>query len=166
MLRRRSMGLPPSQGHNNLRLYHTTNIHHNHQHHRLNTNTHFNTKSQHFKQPAFYYCDALSNCNHIMSMPNIAAKQKRPTSLLNSSCLTIRDRLHNKKNISISQYFNYHPKSHIYNNPRYASNLSMISNMPLINMDYSMVVVNDSPFALRDSRFGILHHCSQSISYI
>lgn len=42
---------------------------------------------------------------------------------------------------------------------------TIVSNMPLINVNSSVVMVNHSPFGLRDPRFGIFHHCSQSISY-
>lgn len=42
---------------------------------------------------------------------------------------------------------------------------TFVSNMPLINVNSSVVMVNHSPFGLQDPRFGILHHCSQSISY-
>lgn len=42
---------------------------------------------------------------------------------------------------------------------------SIISNMPLINVNSSVLMVNHSPLGLRDPRFGIFHHCSQSISY-
>lgn len=42
---------------------------------------------------------------------------------------------------------------------------TIVSNMPLINVNSSVVMVNHSPFGLQDPRFGIFHHCSQSISY-
>lgn len=42
---------------------------------------------------------------------------------------------------------------------------SIVSNMPLINVNSSIVMLNHSPFGLHDPRFGILHHCAQSISY-
>lgn len=42
---------------------------------------------------------------------------------------------------------------------------SIISNLPLINVNSSIVLVNHSPFGIRDPRFGLFHHCSQSISY-
>lgn len=41
----------------------------------------------------------------------------------------------------------------------------IVSNMPLINVNSSILLVNHSPFALTEPQFGILHHCSQSVSY-
>lgn len=42
----------------------------------------------------------------------------------------------------------------------------IISNMPLISIQNSSVLfINDSPFALRDRRFGILHHPTLSETY-
>uniref|UniRef100_A0A182TA56 Uncharacterized protein n=1 Tax=Anopheles maculatus TaxID=74869 RepID=A0A182TA56_9DIPT len=43
----------------------------------------------------------------------------------------------------------------------------LISNMPLIETaNESMIIINNSPFALTDRRFGILHHCTMSDSYV
>lgn len=43
----------------------------------------------------------------------------------------------------------------------------IISNMPLIGTaNESMIIINNSPFALTDRRFGILHHCARSDSYV
>lgn len=39
------------------------------------------------------------------------------------------------------------------------------SNLPFIHLNSSLVLVNSSPFALTDPRFGILHHHSPSLSY-
>lgn len=41
----------------------------------------------------------------------------------------------------------------------------IISNMPFIHLNSSLILINSSPFALTDRRFGILHHHSPSISY-
>lgn len=41
----------------------------------------------------------------------------------------------------------------------------ILSNMPFIHLNTSLIFVNNSPFALTDRRFGILHHHSPSISY-
>lgn len=41
----------------------------------------------------------------------------------------------------------------------------ILSNMPLIHLNSSLILVNTSPFALNDRRFGILHHHSPSMSY-
>lgn len=43
--------------------------------------------------------------------------------------------------------------------------IPMISNMPFIHLNSSLILINSSPFALTDRRFGILHHHSPSISY-
>lgn len=42
----------------------------------------------------------------------------------------------------------------------------IISNMPFINFNSSLILVNTSPFALSDPRFGILHHDSPSLPYL
>lgn len=41
----------------------------------------------------------------------------------------------------------------------------IISNMPFIHLNSSLILINSSPFALTDRRFGILHHHSPSVSY-
>lgn len=41
----------------------------------------------------------------------------------------------------------------------------IVSNMPFIHLNSSLILVNTSPFALTDPRFGILHHHAPSISY-
>lgn len=41
----------------------------------------------------------------------------------------------------------------------------IISNMPFIHLNSSVILINTSPFALSDRRFGILHHHSPSLSY-
>lgn len=41
----------------------------------------------------------------------------------------------------------------------------IVSNMPFINFNSSLILVNTSPFALSDPRFGILHHDSPSLPY-
>lgn len=42
--------------------------------------------------------------------------------------------------------------------------IPIISNMPRINSNLSAVLINTSPFALTDRRFGILHHDSPNSS--
>lgn len=42
----------------------------------------------------------------------------------------------------------------------------IVSNMPLINIqNSSILLINDSPFGLRDRRFGLLHHLQPSETY-
>ena len=41
----------------------------------------------------------------------------------------------------------------------------IVSNMPFIHVNSSLILGNSSPFALTDQRFGILHHNATSISY-
>lgn len=41
----------------------------------------------------------------------------------------------------------------------------ILSNMPFIHLNSSIILFNTSPFALTDRRFGILHHHSPSMSY-
>lgn len=44
--------------------------------------------------------------------------------------------------------------------------IPIVSNMPMININSSIILMTHSPFALSDRRFGILHHSSPSASYI
>lgn len=41
----------------------------------------------------------------------------------------------------------------------------IVSNMPFMHVNSSLILVNSSPFALTDLRFGIFHHNATSISY-
>lgn len=41
----------------------------------------------------------------------------------------------------------------------------VMSNMPFIHINSSLIVINTSPFALTDPRFGIFHHHPPSVSY-
>jgi hypothetical protein len=52
-----------------------------------------------------------------------------------------------------------------YNINRLNNSFPIISNMPYIHLNSSVILINSSPFALTDRRFGILHHSSPSISY-
>lgn len=46
------------------------------------------------------------------------------------------------------------------------NSVPIVSNMPLINIQNSSILfINDSPFGLRDKRFGILHHFQPSETY-
>lgn len=232
------MGLPPSQGHNNLRLYHTTNYphhhhhHHNNHNHRLNTNKHFYTKHQQQKHFELAYHQHQSRLNqYYYSHSHIDDRQPSPTSSSIDTILHSFDRLYETSIYKCASYpppssssaglnydkpnmmmvtrpvtfnpFKLSPGNIANNNnrlhksqpsfysgissckhsdisrnddnddvmlnkirPQYFHNsLPMVSNLPLINMDASMLLVNHSPFALQDPRFGILHHCSQSVSY-
>lgn len=49
---------------------------------------------------------------------------------------------------------------------RLRDSVPIISNLPLINVNSSIVLLNNSPFGLNDPRFGILHHNSPSYSYL
>lgn len=44
--------------------------------------------------------------------------------------------------------------------------MPIISNMPWVNSNMSAILINSSPFALTDRRFGILHHCYSSKPYL
>lgn len=145
------MGLSPSQGHNNLRLYHTTPYHHNH---RLDDTKHNLHKLHKFQMnPNNTKCSRTNNSRH--SEKRCAECFRvfagRPTHLFENGAV-----LH---------------KSHSDNcvfrsNERYLrKSFPLLSNLPFIDRDASIVLVNHSPFALRDPRFGLFHHCSQSVSY-
>lgn len=48
----------------------------------------------------------------------------------------------------------------------FKNSIPIVSNMPLINIqNSSILLINDSPFGLRDKRFGILHHLQPSETY-
>lgn len=198
------MGLPPVQGHNNLRLTNNANLYPNYNY-RLDT-TQYKTvhrthkhllppppKRQHFYPPSQPSLPPLH-----MSFKS-KKSTKKPTSILKSaqsqnlpykckipSHLSRRVRFERQKShYPMRMSMPYLPIPLIANRlsqqPVHALNQlklklqskiraqmrkkAIISNMPLINVNSSIVMVNNSPFALRDPRFGILHHCSQSISY-
>lgn len=56
---------------------------------------------------------------------------------------------------------------HMIHKPNLSSRRAFpfLSNMPFIHLNSSLILINSSPFALTDRRFGILHHHSPSISY-
>lgn len=225
------MGLPPAQGHNNLRLTNTANLYQNHNF-RLDK-TQFNTTKTHHKyhMPIPYpttscpYPTVNRTYRHhpiphtIHSKPNrfvstpypiqlhsrslLSSKRlssiPRPTSILKPSrSKHIGNRVQFEPN-SFSQrqtpYSYYERRNTIPSFDNYRKNSlkkvrlqipplsvlptknkrtssrhripkhSIVSNMPLINVNSSVVMVNHSPFGLQDPRFGIFHHCSQSVSY-
>lgn len=144
MLTRRSMGLQPMQGQNNLRLINTRNFLYN-----LNNikNRKKTLNNKHTNLPYSLSTGDLDNFNKPSKIP-------RPNYLFK-----IRNRInrHREHAIKISE----HVKRVDLRN-----SFPIVSNMPLINLNSSLVVVNNSPFALSDSRFGILHHSSPSFSYL
>lgn len=221
---RRSMGLPPSQGHNNLRLYHTTNYpHHNH---RLYTNKHLyqqhehqQQQQQHFIQPQqmpqqelpqphafkiYHRLDSLRNKfasyppraratavndTGTAAAPSVSMSSARPADRPNS-LFKLRNnhsnRLHKSHsflNNAVDSSFHYladtstsrplvaavrrsSAASLVAAKRRYwRASFPMLSHMPLIDRNAELLLVNHSPFALRDPRFGILHHNALSSSY-
>lgn len=179
------MGLPPAQGHNNLRLYSTTN---SLPKYRLDT-----THNNHTRKPTQLF---RSNQMH-PSIPSFANRihafsLSPPTPTIHRQWSTKRNnkkRSHKLSRASSNTYqrpstfslernpsrkinrFSATSKSSVENTASSLSNFSpsdvnapkIVSNLPLINS--SVLVVNNSPFGLRDPQVGILHHCSQSISY-
>lgn len=146
------MGLSPSQGHNNLRLYHTTPYHHNH---RLDDTKH-NFHILH-KKLQIYPKSQFSRINSV-DHKRFKYYAERPSQLFE-----LCDVLHKSEpNIKMR-----HSSNNIFqSNERYLrKSFPLLSNLPFINRDASIVLVNNSPFGLRDPRFGIFHHCSQSVSY-
>lgn len=148
------MGLSPSQGHNNLRLYHTTPYHHNHRLDDTKHNLHKlhqlqnepDTKST--RSNSRYTQRRCTKCNRF--------SDERLTYLFEQS-----DGLHKSQpNLKIRHSNRFRA------NERYLrKSFPLLSNLPFIDRDASIVLVNHSPFALRDPRFGIFHHCSPSVSY-
>lgn len=144
MLTRRSMGLQPMQGQNNLRLINTTNFLYN-----LNNikNRKKTLNNKHTNLPYSLSTGDLHNFNKPSKIP-------RPNYLFK-----IRNRINRHREHAFK--FSEHVKRVDLRN-----SFPIVSNMPLINLNSSLVVVNNSPFALSDSRFGILHHSSPSFSYL
>lgn len=156
------MGYPPSQGHNNLRLYHTTNFHHQHNTHRLDTKHYQHTRRLNQYHNRINALKILTEKSRLYAGPSVhfsaarstMPKIPRPTSLFKH----YRGRLHrsqpalNVARSAVRRKFSRH-------------SLPMLSNFPLIDDSTSILLVNHSPFGLRDLRFGILHHCDQSASY-
>lgn len=210
---RRSMGLPPSQGHNNLRLTNTANMYQNHNF-RLDT-TQFNTIQTHhsrhhmpkpmpkLKPKYIPQIQINSRPKHFSSVPMLTSilKPSRYQQCRNKNVDNHVQFASNRNTMSQRQTpysYSHHPdrktssiisdkyRTSDYRNVRFKTPLpnvtaqmkehrnssrhksrknTIISNMPLINVNSSVLMVNHSPFGLRDPRFGIFHHCSQSISY-
>ncbi len=154
------MGLSPSQGQNNLRLYHTTPYHHNHRLDDTKHNQHILHKLQNYSNNSDKYsrnyCSRPSQKSSTKCYYRYCAK--RPTYLF-ENC----DAFHKSQpNMKICHSDNDMFRS----NKRYLrKSFPLLSNLPFINRDASIVLVNHSPFALKDPRFGIFHHCSESVSY-
>lgn len=220
---RRSMGLPPTtQGHNNLRLMHTTN---SYQNFRLDTNLHTlnKTKQNNFNRflpttmPQYYtqahtpfqnpYPQQMSHPLHqqypmrtyppaqpshfllqkVLHHGNLPSYQpaqhirfnELPQNLMrlrkgehHSPRITYGDRTRKTilKPMSSRIVKNAHSSMAALNlqhksTHSYAKRHPIVSNMPLINVNSSILLVNHSPFGLTEPQFGILHHCAQSISY-
>lgn len=192
---RRSMGLPPTQGHNNLRLNNTTNLYSN----RLGSR-HYNTLKQlfHSQNPSIIGKTSRTK-------PQLRQKLQSMNQFSNSNCAT--PSIDHSRNITSNSHrsvpYDYISYRHLYRDRHHRSvappthpmlnqnkitqidlkrhNLesvnnctfgrhdrrpAIVSNMPQIKVNSSIVLVNRSPFGLRDPRFGIFHHCSQSISYL
>lgn len=152
------MGLSPSQGHNNLRLYHTTPYYHSHRLDDTKHNLHILHKLQSNSNSK---CSNRSNnrqSKRQRSPKNARFSAERPRYLFEQS-----DGLHKSQ----PNFNNFHSDSSVLrSNQRYLrKSFPLLSNLPFINRDTSIVMINHSPFGLRDPRFGIFHHCSQSVSY-
>lgn len=154
------MGLSPSQGHNNLRLYHTTPY--NHHSHRLDDtkhNLHFlhNLQNQFTKNRLSHPSTMRRRRNHSCCATCFRFSAERPRYLFGD------ERPYARSNLRV-----YHSERSLFRpNERHRRRQSfpLLSNLPFISRNASLVLVNHSPFALRDPRFGIFHHCSNSISY-
>lgn len=147
------MGLSPSQGHNNLRLYHTTPYHHNH---RLEDTKH-----------SLHILHKLQNrSNNKFSQKYSPHTQKRCTKcyrLYTERPNHLFDKLHKSQpNLKSRQSDN---NIFCFNQRYLRKSYPILSNLPFINRDASIILVNRSPFALTDPRFGIFHHSAQSVSY-
>lgn len=194
------MGLPPAQGHNNLRLTNTANLYQNHNF-RLDTTQFTPIKTYHRPHPLKIPIDSRALLATTKRMPTISM----PVPILKQA------NQHRNRSKSIRQHVQFKPIQNTFNqrqtmysypelkvlptqfdsyrnvqskrvrlqvpqlnllstkerrsNRNRSRKHGFVSNMPLINVNSSVVMVNHSPFGLRDPRFGIFHHCSQSISY-
>lgn len=211
------MGLPPTQGHNILRLSNTANLYpnyyrlannthtqytrkHNHHQHKFNyyqshLHSHSQSHSQHpqtNKHSHSYFGSSHSNrvqknssfafpssttrkyftqIENIRTKRNYSNSHPRPIQLIHRN-IQPPTSLPTKRigSIRSNDLRRYHFDDNLfpigpYHNSHSHRKRSIVSNMPLLNVNSSIVMVNHSPFGLRDPRFGILHHCSQSISY-
>lgn len=149
------MGLSPSQGHNNLRLYHTTPYYHSHRLDDTKHNLHFLHNLQN---------NSNSKCSQTN---NRQSKRQRSPKSFRFSAERPRYLFENGLHKSQPSFRSYHSDSNlIRSNERYLrKSFPLLSNLPFINRDASIVLINHSPFGLKDPRFGIFHHCSQSVSY-
>lgn len=143
------MGLSPNQGHNNLRLYHTTPFHHNHRLDDTKHNLHILHKFQY-------------RLNKRVSPPPCPERRHKKSNKLYAERPNYLSKEKIKPNLKT-----FHSDNNIFRfSQRYLrKSFPILSNLPFINRDASIILVNYSPFALRDPRFGIFHHCPQSISY-
>lgn len=214
-MHRRSMGLPPVQGHNNIRLTNTGNLYQNHNF-RLDTTTQLNTIKNRTTQhkyhlsmnphPIIHRSRPLLSSKRVSSVP-MPASILKPTRYQPLHGRIVENRTQFER--TQRQMPRPYPHSLSYPYPQIQRNVlptsydnnyrtnrskkvrlqipllsvvptrerrasrrhctrkhSIISNMPLINVNSSVLMVNHSPLGLRDPRFGIFHHCSQSISYL
>lgn len=201
------MGLPPAQGHNNLRLTNTANMYQNHNF-RLDT-TQFTPIKTHHKPHTLLRPHPLKL--PIDSRPLFSTSKRMPTISMPISILKQSSRQYPSRSQNIRQHVQFKPSQNTFNqrqtlysypkrtvlptsfdsyqnirpkkvrlqvpqsnylpsmerrsNRNRSRKHGFVSNMPLINVNSSVLMVNHSPFGLRDPRFGIFHHCSQSISY-
>lgn len=196
------MGLPPTQGNNNLRLTSTANFYQNYN--RLATNTTTTTRKTCHKpyesqlhSHLHVRLGSIKSPNSIKS-PKCGSARRRSTQIdqtrTNSRSTTndyylARSRPVRMNDNTVDRRTVLRPltsRSNAFDNVRryriadnsYASiygraqmdarrkaSREIVSNMPLMNVNSSIFMVNHSPFGLRDPRFGIFHHCSQSVSY-
>lgn len=185
------MGLPPAQGHSNLRLNTTTNYYPKY---RLET-TQYN-KTRRTKQ-LFHTHLSHPSISFRSPHPQNPTMERRPSnqsnrfaaqilsSDRNSQCFSHDSQISSSSIPSIrlrnfQRNRSYQPvivsqelKRYISSSdelrnryrPKSLANISNFipSNVSAVNS--SIIQLNHSPFGLRDPRVGIFHHCSQSISY-
>lgn len=191
------MGLPPTQGHNNLRLNNTANLYPNYYRLATNTQTQFTRK-----QPKPGQSQSHSHCHSYSGLSQSKVCSSKTKKNVSPRSATRADPSRSRtESYSSQSYVASHSQSRRKAPPpasqlssrigsvrsndlrrfRFADNsfpigrgqhtharhrkAAIVSNMPLINFNSSVVMVNHSPFGLREPGVGILHHCSQSISY-
>lgn len=137
-----------------------------------NINTYNNNYSTRIKLPTQHLVhDNLINNNY---NNNKFSKIPRPTYLYKSNNNRLNTKLNStSSSASLHRHKDYNNKiiksvrfRTDYDYTKLRNSVPIISNLPLINVNSSIVVFNRSPFGLSDKRFGILHHSSPSFSYI
>lgn len=101
-----------------------------------------------------------------LKLKELTAPQRRPrdSSRNNSGGDYNRNRL--RASDPVRRQHDVRIQSNVNRIQYFKNSTPIVSNMPLINIqNSSILLINDSPFGLRDKRFGLLHHLQPSETY-